>query len=211
MFWPQKEVILYAYVSYNCWPMQQKLVTFTVFDNEGNVWTQLQDATNETGIASVSFRMPWPCEDPESLFGVWTVKADVDIACEVTIDWVYFHYDYLINIVKVTTDIYYYEHCNYVTVTVDFTSHAQQNYTTSLWVTIHDNLNVPIATTTLSFTIGGAKYCTPKEYTKEFILHIDKFAAAGEATVYATPRLYWNGSWVAAGPMGSTKIYILPS
>jgi len=211
MFWPQKEVILYAYVSYNCWPMQQKLVTFTVFDNEGNVWTQLQDATNETGIASVSFRMPWPCEDPESLFGVWTVKADVDIACEVTIDWVYFHYDYLINIVKVTTDEYYYEHCNYVTVTVEFTSHAQQNYTTSLWVTIHDNLNVPVATTTLSFTIGGAKYCTPKEYTKEFILHIDKFAAAGEATVYATPRLYWNGSWVAAGPMGSTKIYILPS
>ena len=211
MFWPQKEVILCADVSYNCWPMQQKLVTFTVYDNEGNVWTQLQDLTDVNGEACVSFRMPWPCNDPESLFGVWKVKADVDVACVVITDWLEFHYDYLINIVKVTTDKYYYEHCEWVEVTVEFTSHAQQMYTTSMWVTIHDDLNVPIATTSLGFTIGGAEFCTAKEYVKIFTLHIDKFAAAGEATVYVTPRLYWNGSWVAAGPMASTKIYILPS
>ena len=211
MFWPQKEVILYANVTYNCWPVQQKLVTFTVYDNQDNVWTQLQAVTDQNGVATTSFRMPWPCEDPESLLGVWKVKADVDIACEVVVDWVEFHYDYLINIVKVTTDSYYYEHCDYVTVTVEFTSHAQQEYTTSMWVTIHDELNVPIATTTLSFTIGGAEYCTPKQYSETFILHIDKFAAAGNAIVYVTPRLYWNGLWVAAGPMASTDIYILPS
>jgi len=155
--------------------------------------------------------MPWPCDDPESLFGVWKVKADVDVACEVITDWVEWHYDYLINIVKVTTDKYYYEHCEWVEVTVDFTSHAQQEYTASLWVTIHDNLNVPIATTTIGFTIGGAEYCTPKEYTEIVCLHILKFAAAGEATVYVTPRFNWMGSWVASGPMATTTIYILPS
>jgi hypothetical protein len=210
MFWPQKEVILCANVSYNCWPMQQKLVTFTVFDNQDNVWTQLQDVSDEDGVACVSFRMPWPCEDPESLIGVWRVRADVDIACEVTTDEVEWHYDYLINIVDVSTDKYYYKHCEWVEVTVDFTSHAQQEYTTYMHVTIHDNLNVPIAHAGVGFTIGGAEYCTPKEYTETFCLHIDKFAAAGEATIYVTSRLYWEGSWVAAGPMATTTIYILP-
>jgi hypothetical protein len=211
MFWPQKEVCLTAYVAYNCWPLQNKLVTFTVYDNQGSVWTQLTAPTNTTGYAYVCFRMPWPCEDPESLFGVWSVTADVDIACVVINDTVEFHYDYLINIVKVTTDKYYYNHCEYVNVHVEFTSHAQQTYNVSLTVTIHDNLNYPIATQTIEFTIGGATFCTPKEYEKDFSLHILKFASAGEAIVFATSRLLWNGVWTAAGPMAMTTIYILPS
>jgi len=189
-----------------------KLVTFTVWDNEDNVWTQLVDFTDENGVACVSFRMPWPCEDPESLFGVWKVRADVDVACVIIEDWVEWHYDYMINIVKVTTDKYYYKHWEWVNVTVEFTSHAQQTYDAAIWVTIFDNLNVPIATREVVFEIGGAEFCTAKEYTRELRLFIEKFAAAGEATVYVTTRFYdeVNDAWVAAGPIGFTKIYILP-
>ena len=211
MFWPQKEVCLTAYVAYNCWALQNKLVTFTVYDNQGHVWTQLTAPTNTTGYAVACFRMPWPCDNPESLFGVWTVTADVDIACIVVHDTVTFHYDYLINIVKVTTDKYYYNHLEYVNVHVEFTSHAQQTYNVSLTVTIHDNLNYPIASQTIEFQIGGATYCTAKEYERDFTLHILKFASAGEAIVYVTSRLLWNGEWVAAGPMATTAIYILPA
>lgn len=211
MFWPQKEVCLTAYVAYNCWALQNKLVTFTVYDNQGHVWTQLTAPTNTTGYAVACFRMPWPCDNPESLFGVWTVTADVDIACIVVNDTVTFHYDYLINIVKVTTDKYYYNHCQYVNIHVEFTSHAQQTYNVSLTATIHDNLNYPIASQTKEFQIGGATYCTPKEYEEDFSLHILKFASAGEAIVYVTSRLLWNGAWVAAGPMAATTIYILPA
>jgi hypothetical protein len=211
MFWPQKEVCVTAYVTYNCWPLQNKLVTFTLLDNQGGVWSQLVDPTDTDGYAHACFRMPWPCDDPESLFGVWSITADVDIACIVVNDTVRFHYDYLVNILKVTTDKYYYLHCETVHITVNFTSHAQQNYTVAIWVTIHDNLNYPIGATSLTFTVGGAVYCTAKQYLKPFDIHVDKFAAAGEAIVYASPRLLWNGSWVAAGPMASKTIYILPA
>jgi hypothetical protein len=78
-------------------------------------------------------------------------------------------------------------------------------------VTIHDNLNYPIASQTKEFQIGGATYCTAKEYEKDFsLLYILKFASSGGAIVYVTSRLLWNGQWVAAGPMATTAIYILP-
>lgn len=211
MFWPQKEVILCANVSYNCWPVQQKLVTFTVYDNQDNIWTKLQDVTDENGVACVSFRLPWPCDDPESLLGVWRVVADVDVACDVITDEVTFHHDYLINIVEVTTDEYYYEHCDTVHITVTFTSHTQQTRLVAIRVTIHDDLNVPIASAVLIFYIEDAEYCTPKPYEKQFNLHIDKFAYVGSATIYAVPVMMWEGEWVAAGPEGIGAIYILPS
>jgi hypothetical protein len=212
MFWPQKEVILCANVTYNCWPVQQKLVTFVVWDPQNNIWTVLEGVTNEDGVACVSFRIPWPCDDPELLFGVWRIRADVDIACEVVEDWVEFHFDYLVNIVDVTTDKYYYEHCEYVDITITFTSHAQQTYDIALWTTIHDELNVPIATGEILTTVGGAEYCTPNEYEEGLSLHILKFAFAGEATIHVVPRFeYLPGVWTAAGPEATTTIYILPS
>lgn len=211
MFWPQKEVILYAEVTYNCWPVQQKLVTFNVFDNEGHIWTKLQGVTDKDGVATASFRLPWPCDDPESLLGLWKVTADVDVACEVIVDELEFHYDYLVNIIEVTTDKYYYEHCDWVDINVILTSHAQQEYTVAIRVTIHDDLNVPIATTVVVFDIGGAQFCTAKQYEKDFRLHIDKFAYVGGATIHAVPVFMWMGKWTAAGPEGTASIYILPN
>jgi len=221
MFFPQKLVCVTAYVAYNCWPLQNKLVTFTVLDNQGAVWTQMTAPTNTTGYAVVCFRMPWPCDNPESLFGIWSVRADVDVACIGIYDIVTWHYDYLINIVKVTTDKYYYNHQEYVCVNVEFTSHAQQTYHVGMYVTIMDNLSYPIATQGIEFDIGGAQYCTPKEYSRDFCLLIPKFASAGPATVVATSRLYWDGrysaedppvpQWIAAGPQATAAIYILPA
>jgi len=211
MFWPQKEVILCANVTYNCWPVQQKLVTFVVWDPQMKVWTVLQAVTDENGVACVSFRIPWPCDDPESLFGVWRVRADVDIACIVVEDWVYFHFDYLINIISVETDKYQYKHCEFVDVTVTFTSHAQQQRHIAIWVTIHDELNVPVATQELVFWVGSAQWCTPKEYTKEFRLHIEKFVFAGYATVHVVSRFeLLPGVWTAAGPEDTAIIFVLP-
>lgn len=212
MFWPQKEVILCANVTYNGWPVQQKLVTFIVWDNFGHIWTTLEDVTDEDGVACVSFRMPWPCDDPERYLGVWRVRADVDIACDVYIDELEFHYDYLMAETTVTTDKRMYTHCEDVVITVTFKSHRQQLYeNVAIRVTIHDELNVPIASTVLVFDLDlGAQWCTPTEYRQIFELHIDKFATAGHAMVYAVPRMYWEGEWVSAGPQGSYEICILP-
>jgi hypothetical protein len=223
MFWPQKLVCLYAYVAYNCWPLQQKLVTFTIFDNNGAVFTQLAVPTNASGYAEVCFRMPWPCDDPESWFGVWSARADVDIACTVVNDTVYWHYDYLINYLKVTTDKIppeVYLHGGWVHATITFQSYARQIYHVAITATLLDNLSYPVSWRDTQLDIGGpqVQVCHYYNYSVTLCLYIPKYAAPIEATVYAVSRLWWDGryseepvpdpAWVAAGPMASTKIWI---
>jgi hypothetical protein len=218
MFWPQKEVIICANVTYNYWPVQQKLVTFDVWDPNQYLWTKLQAVSDEDGVACVSFRIPWPCENPEDLIGVWRILVCVDIACDVVCDEILFHFDYLVADVEVTVDKESecppappsYSHCEDVIITVTFTSHAVFAQLVGIRVTIHDALNVPIATGVLVFEIGDAVFCTPNIYEKVFVLHVDKFAFVGYATIYAVPVMYWEGSWVAAGPMGTATIFIDP-
>jgi hypothetical protein len=110
MFWPQKEVCLYANVTYNGWPEQQKDVAFEINAPStspiGNTtWAIIYARTDAYGIAQTSFRLPWPCDNPEAWFGVWTIVATVDIACTIVNDTVNFHYAYLVTIFKETVDI----------------------------------------------------------------------------------------------------------
>ena len=104
MFWPQKQVCVWAYVTYNEWPEQQKDVAFQIFDPHGTIWGVIYARTNATGYAYTCFRLPWPCDNPEYYLGVWTVVGTVDVACQIINDTVSFHYDYLVRIWKVTAD-----------------------------------------------------------------------------------------------------------
>jgi hypothetical protein len=188
MFWPQKLVELTANVTYNEWPVQNKAVSFEVRDPSGRIMTILTGVTDYNGQAHVSFRMDWPCTNPEDLFGVWTVTATVDIACVVVNDTLQFHYDYLVHWTKVTTDKEEYKHCEYVNITIAFGSYAMQNYWVLITETIHDELNYPIWTGTTGawVQIGGAVWCQYKNYTVSLLKHVDKSVAAGEATIHVS-------------------------
>lgn len=193
MFWPQKEVILYAKVTYNEWPQQNKDVTFEVIAPDGTVMTVLVARTDENGTATVSFRMNWPCDDPEDLFGKWTVIASVDIACVVVKDYLWFKYDYLARIWDVTTNARSYKHCNMTYVTVTFGSQSQMPRHVLITVTIHDELNYPIVTGTVYFwvTVSGAQFCSYNNYTGRVSIHIDKSVVAGVATVHVCALSDW--------------------
>ncbi|MCJ7767269.1 hypothetical protein MUP79_02620 [Candidatus Bathyarchaeota archaeon] len=210
MFWPQKEVCLCANVTYNGWPVQQKDVAFEVmlFDVENpdlndTVMTVLVARTDENGFASVSFRMNWPCDDPESLFGIWKVTATVDIACTVVTDYFYFKYDYLVHIWKVTVDPEEAAHGDWIDVTVEFGSHKilpLESGNVTIAVTLHDELNYPLITGTVWFTqtlnFEECNYtlfeaCTYKNYTGIVHLHIDKSVAAGIATLHVCALSDW--------------------
>jgi len=201
MFWPQKEVILTAYVTYNEWPLQNKDVTFEVIAPDGTVMTVLVARTNSsmnpedvTGYATVSFRMNWPCDNPEDLFGMWTVIASVDIACVVEKDFLYFKYDYLVNIIKVTTDKDSYKHCEWITVYVNFSSQSRMERYVLITVTIHDELNYPIITGTVWFEqiVSGAEFCSSNYYYNASIpIHVDKSVVAGVATVHVCALSDW--------------------
>ncbi|MBE0519975.1 hypothetical protein IBX35_02910 [Candidatus Bathyarchaeota archaeon] len=184
MFWPQKEVVLYAKVTYNDWPEQMKDVAFEVKDPHGTVWGIFYDRTDAVGIASVSFRLPWPCDDPDYYKGEWKVFATVDVACEVINDTLTFKYDYLVNIWKVTTDMPNYAHCEDILVTIEYGSWAMQYYDVVFTVTIVDETGVPFGFTYVMLTVGGAQYCVYKNDTVSLSIHVPKFARAGIATIY---------------------------
>lgn len=191
MVWPQKLVILHAHVSYNCWPVQNKIVAFEVESlNSEYEWLFKGTAiTDENGDALLTFRMPWQCFEAEEYFGVYKVTATVDIACTVVNDTMEFHYDYLINIFKVTTDKFYYEHCEDVVITVEYGSHAMQppeweKYPAEFWVYISDELGQPIGYDIECTLIGGAEWCQYNNGTFVFTIHIPKWAFSGYAYVH---------------------------
>jgi len=205
---PQQEILLTAKVTYNWWPVENKKVTFEVRDNQGNVIAVLSDLTDADGHAYASFRMP--AED-ERLFGVWTVTASVNIAEQVVVDVMKFHFDDLVRIWSVTTDKLEYIHLATVKITVFYGTHAIQLYDVVLYVVIKDNLDVPVGIATVSKTVGGSTFSVYKNYYSTFFITIPHSAYAGSATVHVNvlDKLPSAGG-TAVTPEATKVIYILP-
>jgi len=197
MFWPQKQVELYANVSYNMWPQQNKVVTFEIRDPDGNPITVLTAITQANGSAHTSYRIPWPCFEGEDLFGIWTITASVDIACIIVNDTLQFHFDYLVEWVKVTVDPTSVDHLGTVNITVDFQSYAWLHYPVVITVFIHDELNYPIGGfISNAIIIGqgmeneprgewpGDMWCHYGNYTYQWNIQIPKYAVPYNALVY---------------------------
>ncbi|MGB9778254.1 MAG: hypothetical protein ACPLW8_02515 [Candidatus Bathyarchaeales archaeon] len=180
---PQSEVHLFANVTYNFWPVQNKTVSFEVIMPNGATYTKLVARTDENGVAYVSFRMPWPCDNPESLFGEWKVVATCSLADVVISDTMKFKYDYMVHIWKVSTDKFNYNHGETVKVTIEYGSYAMQTYPVLLSVVIKDELGVVIGIQTVNFTVGGAQYCSYKNKTITLPIEIPKWAYAGKAHI----------------------------
>jgi hypothetical protein len=184
---PQAEVCLFAEVTYNYWPVQNKLVGFEVeYPCGQGILLKRTATTNEVGIAMICFEMPWPCDDPESLIGVWKVTATVDISDTRINDTLEYHYDYMVNIWKVTADKFEYNHCETVEITIEYGTHAQQWYPALLSAVILDELIVPIGMALLETEIGGAQFCSYTNFTSIVTIHIPKHAFAGIATIHVS-------------------------
>ena len=196
---PQSEVALYALVLYNMWPVQSKDVCFEVEGPYEHVngqfipkdsWMLLLKETartNGSGIAMITFAMPWFCEDPESLLGVWKVTATVNIRDVIVTDTLYFYYDYLVHIWKVTTDKAPpegYKHCEDVYITVEYGSRAMQKYPALFSIMIKDDLNVPIGIIVHETKVGGAEFCTFANGTFTRKIHVPKWAFSGTGYIY---------------------------
>jgi len=211
MFWPQKEVILYANVTYAGWPEQNKDVAFEVKDPHGTPWGVWYNRTNAVGVAFVRVRLPWPCDDPEYYFGVWKVWATVDVACVIINDTLEFKYDYKVHIWNVTTDKDEYKHCEDIVITINYGSYAMQNYNITFTVTAVDASGVPFGFNYLEVTIGGAIWCQYKDGTIELTVHVEKWARPPIGTIYvgALNGFPQNGG-SAETPVYTVQIAILP-
>jgi hypothetical protein len=184
---PQAEVCLFAEVTYNYWPVQNKLVGFEVeYPCSQGILMKRTVATDTEGIAMLCFEMPWPCDDPESLFGVWKVTATVDISDTRINDTMEYHYDYMVHIWKVTTDKFEYNHCEEVEITVEYGTHAQQWYPALMSVVLMDDLIVPVGMALSPTEVGGAEFCSRTNFTDIVTIHVHKSAFAGIATIHVS-------------------------
>jgi len=215
---PQMGITLCAKVTYNWQPVAYKKVTFEIrgpfphgeFET-GDLWAVLQDDTCDDGHATAFFRMPWTGHDAEELIGTWGVMVSVTLADVVITDIMEFDYDYLIHIWSVTTDQPEYYKCNTAQVTVDFGTKSTREFDVTMYVTIQDELGVPINIAYVATTVGGAELCHYTNFTLTVPIHIETFAYAGLAEVrvsfvFGLP----SEGGEAAGQEVSTFIWILP-
>jgi hypothetical protein len=197
LVFPQSWVYLHAYLTYNYWPVQSKQVGFEIEgpyekDEQGNlvpkqryqIWAKLTATTDQDGYASISYRMPWPCEDPDGITGIWKITATAAVADVVIMDTMIFYYERACYITSVTTDKYYYIHEEIVKVTVECRTHSVQYYPKLMSVVIMDDLGVPFGMALISSELGGATFCTweYQEHTVE--IFIPKWAYAGYAHIH---------------------------
>lgn len=95
---PQEEVILYAHVSFDCSPLEGKLVGFEVRDANGTCVTYKSALTNSSGDATVSFRIP-----SMPAFGTWNATATVEVLEKTISDSLTFKVGWIIEILTIKT------------------------------------------------------------------------------------------------------------
>jgi len=144
-FAPQEEVILYAHVSFDCNPLEGKLVGFEVKDANGTCVTYKSALTNSSGDATASFRIP-----SMPAFGIWAVNATVEVLGKTVSDSLTFRVGWIIEVLKVEPvdqygnpkTVYRKGEEMYFKVTMQNIAWASKIVT--LTVTVYDECNVPI-------------------------------------------------------------------
>jgi hypothetical protein len=205
MFGPQQQVELYALVTYNEDPVQQKLVGFEIRHGDYVFWREA--TTNDMGIAHVSFRIPWPCQNPEEeIFGEWDVIATVEVAERTANDtlkfWVWWPVEILSVEPKKTEFIKNKATgCEDLEFTVIYGTYSMQIIPVTITVTVYDELGFFIGSANLNTTVGWGEYDhfgEMKTYTWEVPIPMPTNAVVGKATVYA--NAFTKFPWIGGVP-----------
>jgi hypothetical protein len=194
---PQSQVFLNANVTYNYWPVQSKDVgweiegPFTKLPNgtlvpaqRYQIWAKFSSITDSNGVATLTYRMPWPCDDPDGITGIWKITATATVADQEIMDTTIFYYQRVVYITSVTTEFPSYYHGDCVKVTVNYQTHSVMSYPALFSIVLTDELGVPFGMALYSTTVGGATFCTWKNSTFNVDVCIPKWAYAGNGAVH---------------------------
>jgi hypothetical protein len=185
-----EDVFLYAEVTYDGTPLEDKLVVFEARGPNGQS-NYLQALTDSSGIASTVLHMTWPCSHPELTLGTWSVTAKtVYNDCHFE-DVLTFTYGYILDILSVESGTlvngtYWVPHADFtrgtvvdVRLTIKNINNTSQAAT--LGIVCYDKINTPF----------GSYYSTTEiaaKATQSVILrgsHIPLWAELSDATIYA--------------------------
>jgi len=196
-FAPEEEVQIFALVTYNECPVQNILVAFEISGPRNpveNITFYRGVFTNETGVATISFRTP---SLNETTFGEWTVTGNTKIADLTFQDMITFKVGWIVEIVSVKTinenhiDQEKFVRESYVGIKLALRNIAMTEKTATLTVTIYDCLNTPINSTKSNDFVLQPNGTLVYAY---FFLYIPKSASIGRATVYACAFTITAGS-----------------
>jgi hypothetical protein len=208
MFGPQQQVELFALVEYNEYPVQQKLVGFEIRHGDYVFWREA--ITDADGIAHVSFRIPWPCENPkDEIFGKWYVIATVEVAEQVKNDtlgfWVWWPVEVLSIEPKRTEFIQRKTGGDTLEFTVTYRTFSMQELPVIVTATIYDELGFFIGSDYKSTTVGWNDYkyynytaCEEPpaiEYTWDVTIPMPTNAVVGKGATFANAfdKFPWLG------------------
>ena len=98
MFARQEAVILYAEVHYDCQPIEYKFVYFEVRDPNGTIIIYRTNATDQNGVATISFRLA-----SNTTFGTYFAIATVEISGKTAYDTLTFDVGLIIELIGIET------------------------------------------------------------------------------------------------------------
>jgi len=109
IFKSREKVILSVLLTSDEKPVPNKLVSFEVRGPRNqyiNMTIYRVASTNESGIAEISFAIPWPDENPETIIlGVWNAVSTVDVDCQVYADTLEFQVEQTL-VLETDMDVY---------------------------------------------------------------------------------------------------------
>jgi len=154
LYQPQQLVTLNVLVTYNDGPVANKDVAFQI-EGPRNAFYNFTvfgyGRTNESGLATFSFRVPWPDINPEAqVLGTWSAIATVDIAEQVVNDTTSFQVLWIIELINIETlNINFEPQTSFLrTETVVFKltviNHATTVQTATITIQVQDAANQPI-------------------------------------------------------------------
>jgi parallel beta-helix repeat protein len=181
-FAPQQTVILYAEVTHNYEPVENKAVTFAVNDTIGHLFLARSNWTDQYGIATIDFLLP-----TNATFGTWFVLATVSVSESKANDTLTFQVGWLIELLEIkAVDQFgnpkdYFAKREYVYFNVIIKNIAFTTKTTNLTVSITDETGQSIATASLRLEVVSGTHT----FTLIFCVEIPRWSVVGEATAYA--------------------------
>jgi uncharacterized repeat protein (TIGR02543 family) len=205
---PQELVIIYGLVTYNDAPVVGKDVVFEIFSSDGSQVYYRSARTDDEGIATIEFRLPWLDVNPEILMGNWTIIGNVDVSEVVVSDTCPFYFGYVVTIDSVETfdnnnvssNNFAREHNLYANVTVN--NIRRTAMPTIITLTVYDPSSVPIAVAYIDTSISAEGTITVTAS-----LTIPKWAFVGLGKIFV--NVYESSSGLPYCPEVDTNIMIV--
>jgi hypothetical protein len=201
-FAPQEEITVYAKVTWNDEPVQNKPVAFEVKDENMEPVLYRTAFTDENGIATIDYRMVWECSRSPEFVGnyeVWTIYATVSVSEQIVSDIVKYRYGWLVQIEQVDVDPTTAIKCTWVTITVNLKNIGMLDQTVFVTVVLYDDCGVPIGLDSTTVTVPHDN----PFWDPEFSIHIVKWTYLGQGTIYA--NVYTQAPQLGGVPMCPEK------